>query len=86
MDDKKIKRETIGEHLVDKQLSIIGKTRMDILDDDRFFFNNTMTQQQLLDFKKYSVALIQKIFHCRKSKAEEVFESFRTLFGVRIKN
>ena len=32
---KKIDRTNIGEHLLDYQLTIIGKSRIDILDDDR---------------------------------------------------
>jgi len=81
----KITRNNIAEHLMDMQLRIIGKDRISILDDDRFLFNNTMTQEQLLEFKKYAIPLLQKVFHFRREKAELVFQSFRDLFGVRIK-
>ena len=80
-----VNRSNIAEHLMDYQLKMIGKTRMDVVDDDRWFFNFTMTQQQLLEFRKYAIPLLQKVFHFRKEKAELVFQSFRDLFGVRIK-
>jgi len=82
----KITRNTVAEHLMDYQLRMLGKSRIDLIEDDRFLFNNTMTQEQLLEFKKYAIPLLQKVFHFRREKAELVFQSFRDLFGVRIKN
>ena len=82
----KITRNTVAEHLMDYQLRMLGKSRIDLIEDDRFLFNNTMTQEQLLEFKKYAIPLLQKVFHFRREKAELVFHSFRDLFGVRIKN
>ena len=81
----KISRNNIAEALLDKQLEIVGKTKIDILDNDCWKFDFTMTQQQLFEFKKYAIPLLQKVFHVNRLKAESIFDSFRKLFGVRIK-
>ncbi len=75
----------VGEHLMDYQLKMLGKTRIDIIDDDRWYFNWTMTRAQLAEFKAYAIPLLQKIFRFNKAKAEKTFGWFRTQFGVRIK-
>lgn len=86
MMEKKITRKNIGSHLFDYQLEMIGKTRVDIIDDDRWRFNNTMTLKQLEEFKEYSINLLQKTFKYRKQKAVDTFEWFRMQYGIRIKN
>ena len=82
----KIDRTNVAQHLLDKQLEMVGKTRIVMVEDDHWRFNNTMTREQLFEFKKYAIPLLQKVFHFRKERAEIVFQSFRELFGVRIKN
>jgi len=81
----KVNRQNIAEVLLDKQLEMIGKDRSILVSDDRWKFNNTMTREQLFEFKKYAIPLLQKVFKFNRLKAETTFESFRQLFGVRIK-
>lgn len=83
---EKVKRENIGEHLFDFELKMIGKTRMDIVDQDRWFFNFTMTRGQYIEFRKYAVSLMMKTFRCTKPKALNIFEWYWSCFGVRIKD
>ena len=45
----------IGQHLLDKELQMIGKTREDLINDDRWRFNFTISYDQLNEFKKYSL-------------------------------
>ena len=82
----KINRTNVADHLLEKQLEIVGKTKIDVVNNDKWKFDFTMTREQLFEFKKYAIPLLQKVFHFRKEKAEIVFQSFRELFGVRIKN
>lgn len=82
----KISRNNIGEHLFDYQLQLIGKTRVDVIDDDRWRFNFTMTRQQMEDFRRYSIPLMQKVFKFNRKKAEDCFLWWNQMFGVRIKN
>lgn len=83
---EKITRENITKHLIEYQLNLIGKDLLCTLDDDKWWFNNTMTTVQHEEFKKYAVKLIRKIFKCNKLKGEKTFEWFNGAFGLRIKN
>lgn len=85
MERKKITRENVADHLFDYQLGMIGKTRIDILDNDRWRFNITMTREQHIQFKKYAVSLMMKTFRIPKPKATKNFEWFNGMFGLRLK-
>ena len=50
--EKKINRENITKHLIEKELEMVGKGLIDTLDDDRWWFNITMTQEQFNEFEK----------------------------------
>lgn len=82
----KINRENITKHLIEYQLNMVGKKLIDTIDDDKWFFNNTLTTEQFNQFEKYSLNLIQKVFKCNKTKAKNSFEWFNMAFGLRIKN
>jgi len=82
----KVNRENIAKHLLEYQLSMVGKTMLILIDDPYYKFNITMTRGQLAQFKEYSIPLLQKVFHFNKKKAEDTFAFFRKEFGLRIKN
>jgi hypothetical protein len=84
--ETKINRENISRHLIEYQLAMVGKSMMDTLDDDKWYFNITMTTEQFTEFKKYSIKLIKKIFKCNTSRALKTFDWFNLAFGLRIKN
>ena len=81
----KVNRTNITEHLVEYQLNMIGKTMLDVKDDEMWYFNNTMTQEQHEEFKRYAIPLLKKIFKFNKGKAESTFGWFDLQFGLRIK-
>jgi hypothetical protein len=82
----KINRINITDHLIEYQLQMIGKTISDIESDEKWYSNNTMTQEQHDDFKTYAVPLLKKVFKFNKTKAEDTFSWFDLKFGLRIKN
>jgi len=82
----KINRENISRHLLEYQLKLANKNIMDIVNDDVWRFNITLTQEQQLQFKNYAVKLIKKVFKCNRSKAVETYTFFKQTFGVRTKN
>ena len=82
----KINRSNITRHLIEYQLDMVGKRLVDTLDDDMWYFNWTMTQEQHEEFKRYAIPLIKKIFKCNKGRAESTFGWFDLQFGLRIKN
>jgi len=85
-DPVKITRENITNHLVEYQLAMVGKTLLDTLSDDMWYFNMTMTQDKYEEFRKYAIKLIRKTFRCNKSRGESTFDWFNLQFGLRIKN
>ena len=82
----KVNRENITRHLVEYQLGMVGKTMLDTLDDDKWYFNITMTQEQHEEFKRYAIPLLKKIFKFNKTKADATFNWFNLAYGLRIKN
>jgi hypothetical protein len=86
MENIKITRDNITKHLVEYQLKMVGKTLLDTLDDDNWYFNITMTQTEFDEFRKYAVKLIRKTFRCNRLRGESTFDWFNLQFGLRIKN
>lgn len=86
MENVKVNRENAARHLVEYQLAMVGKSMMDTLDDDMWYFNITMTTEQHEEFKKYAIKLIKKIFKCNTARATRTFDWFNLQFGLRIKN
>jgi len=86
MENTKITRDNITKHLIEYQLQMVGKSLLDTLDDDMWYFNITMTQAEYEEFRKYAVKLIRKTFRCNRLKGEKTFDWFNLQFGLRIKN
>lgn len=82
----KINRANITNHLIEYQLAIVGKTIVETFDDDKWYFNWTMTKEQHTQFREYAIPLLQKIFKFSKSKANNTFAWFDLSFGLRIKD
>jgi len=82
----KITRKTLATHLFSYQLELAGKSIKDVIDDDRWKFNITITREEFLKFRDYSIKTIQKTLRIPKPKANNVFMSFFEDFGVRIKD
>ena len=82
----KVTRENISSYLFNYELSLIGKSKMDVLDDDQWRFNLTLSSEQYEQLKKHGIGLIRKIFKCKKQAAIDVFDFYYNTFGLRIKN
>jgi len=86
MELKKIKRETVGEHLFDKQLEIIGATRISVVDFDNWRVRFPIKRDEYDAFRKYSIKLMMKTFRCNKTKAIANFEWYWSQFSVKIRD
>lgn len=82
----KINRTNITDHLIEYQLNMIGKTINEIKEDELWYVNNTMTEEQYEEFKRYAIPLLKKIFKFNKGKAESTFSWFNLQFGLKINN
>jgi hypothetical protein len=82
----KINRENIGNHLVDYQLNMIGKSMQEAYMTKEWYNKWTMTLEQHEEFRAYAIPLMKKVFKINKGRAEANFEWFDLEFGLRIKN
>ena len=81
-----INRSNIMRHLIEYQLDIVGKRLVDTLDDDNWYSNWTMTSEQRIEFNKYAIKTMKKVFKFNTSKAKENTNWFNNQFGLRIKD
>jgi len=81
-----INRSNIADHLVEYQLSMVGKTMAEAYKTEEWYHKWTMTDEQFEEFKKYAIPLLKKVFKCNKRKAESIFSWFILQFGLRIDN
>lgn len=79
-----INRTNVADHLVDYQLSMVGRTVAEAIKTDEWYSKWTMTTEQHEQFKAYAIPLIKKVFKCNKKKAESIFSWFDLQFGLRI--
>ena len=82
----KVNRTNITEHLIEYQLSLVGLTIKDVAEDEKWYYNNTLTPEQHDKLKAYAIPLLKKIFKFNKQKAEDTFAWFNEQFGLRIKS
>jgi hypothetical protein len=82
----KINRTNVGDHLVEYQLAMVGKTIAEAYKTDKWYSEWTMTEEQQDQLKDYAIPLIKKVFKCNKKRAESIFGWFLLQFGLRIDN
>lgn len=80
---KKINRENCYIHLLEKMFNLVDKTIQDALLDK--WREWKITEEQYLNFKKYALSVIQKVFKIPKKKAEVQFDWFWENHGLLIK-
>lgn len=81
-----INRTNVGEHLVEYQLEMVGKTVAQAYKNENWYQEWTMTDEQHEKLKAYAIPLLKKIFKCNKRKAESIFGWWNLSFGLRIDN
>jgi len=82
----KPRRETMIQHLIEYQINLAGYTMVDTFNDDRWHRKWTLTVAQKKEFQKYSKGIIKKVFRCNSAKAQNTFEWFYSVFGLKIKD
>lgn len=81
-----VNRMNIGDHLIEYQLNMIGKTTGEARKVDDWYTKWTMTSKQHELFKAYAIPLLKKVFKFNKQKAESTFAWFDLSYGLRIKD
>jgi len=80
------KREKIGYELFDFMLELIGKTRVNVLDEEHWRRKWSLTRNQYDILRDHSIKECKKVFKYRREKAIATFEWFYKEFGLKIKN
>lgn len=83
--DVKVNRENIGEHLIEYQLNMIGKTIEEARQNENWYYDWTLTEKQHEVFKGYAIPLIRKVLKLNKKKAETTFAWLDLGYGLRVK-
>ena len=81
-----INRTNVGEHLVEYQLEMVGRTIAQAYKNENWFHEWTMTDEQFNKLQAYAIPLLKKVFRCNKRKAESMFGWWNLQFGLRIDN
>jgi spore coat protein CotF len=81
----KPRRATMIQHLLEYQIALIGKTMVDTYNDDKWYSKWTITAEQKRQFRSYSIKIIKKVFRCNSKRADETFEWFYSVFGLKIR-
>jgi phage baseplate assembly protein gpV len=79
-----INRQNISEHLLEKQLSLIGKSVKDALEADNWRTEWSWTEQNAKDLRKYAIPLIRKTFKCNNKKVNSIYDFFLLNFGIKV--
>ncbi len=80
-----INRNNCYEHLLEKQFNIINKTIFDALFSEGRWKEWEITEKQYIEFRKYAIKLIRRVYKCNKSKGEYNFDWFYNVHGLKIK-
>ena len=83
---EKINRLNIGDHLLEYQLAMVGKTIKDAEKEDYWWDKWTITREQEDEFRKYAIPLLKKVFKYNKAKAEYTLGYFILDMGLRVIN
>lgn len=78
------KRESFALAAVNRQLEIAGVNSSVLKEDKEWFRNNTITQKQWEEWKKWFITEAQKTFKFNRRTAEKEFTFFDLNYGLRV--
>lgn len=81
---KKVNRNNIEMHLIEKQFNLLELTALDALFDKNWKEKWTITQEQYNHLKQYAIPLIKKTLKCSKTKAQVAFDKWQEMYGLKI--
>lgn len=84
--NERLRQGELLDIIIQKQLDVVGKTIEDVIKDDNFRFNTTITREQYKSFRRDVLFLIQKNLKINRTKASNSFKWFYDNYGLRIKN
>jgi len=81
---KAINKNNLTEHLIEYQLQMVGLTTQMIKDDPNWFNNNTITLEQLKEFKSYALTMIKVVYRTNSYVNNKLYGWFILKYGLKL--
>jgi aminoglycoside/choline kinase family phosphotransferase len=79
------KKDEVLLKILNKQLSYFDKTVDDVKDNEKWYEENSFTEEQFEEWKNFSIELLRKKLKFNKTFAEEQFMWINLMWGFKIK-
>jgi aminoglycoside/choline kinase family phosphotransferase len=79
------KKDEVLLEILNKQLSYFDKTVDDVKDNEKWYEENSFTEEQFEEWKNFSIELLRKKLKFNKTFAEEQFMWINLMWGFKIK-
>jgi aminoglycoside/choline kinase family phosphotransferase len=79
------KKDKVVLEILNKQLSYFDKTVDDVKDNEKWYEENSFTEEQFEEWKKFSIELLRKKLKFNKTFAEKQFMWINLMWGFKVK-
>jgi aminoglycoside/choline kinase family phosphotransferase len=79
------KKDEVLLEILNKQLSYFDKTVDDVKDNEKWYEENSFTEEQFEEWKNFSIELLRKKLKFNKTFAEKQFMWINLMWGFKIK-
>jgi aminoglycoside/choline kinase family phosphotransferase len=79
------KKDEVLLKILNKQLSYFDKTVDDVKDNEKWYEENSFTEEQFEEWKKFSIDLLRKKLKFSKTFAEKQFMWINLMWGFKVK-
>jgi aminoglycoside/choline kinase family phosphotransferase len=79
------KKDEVVLEILNKQLSYFDKTVDDVKDNEKWYEENSFTEEQFEEWKKFSIELLRKKLKFNKTFAEKQFMWINLMWGFKVK-
>lgn len=79
------KKDEVVLEILNKQLSYFDKTVDDVKDNEKWYEENSFTEEQFEEWKNFSIELLRKKLKFNKTFAEKQFMWINLMWGFKIK-
>ena len=79
------KKDEVLLEILNKQLSYFNKTVDDVKDNEKWYEENFLTEEQFEEWKNFSIELLRKKLKFNKTFATKQFSCIKLMWGFKIK-
>jgi len=79
------KKDEVLLEILNKQLSYFDKTVDDVKDNEKWYEENSFTEEQFEEWKNFSIELLRKKLKFNKTFAEKQFMWINLMWGFKVK-